>query len=146
MGQLHELRLRSDAFISNMNVNIALSIEQNAKELVDMNKLQLLVDSRDAENKPLIHAKTGSQYLSLAYARRKKKSKPNLFDTGDFQKDMFMSVDENAMTWFIDSADRKSKFLVEIYGNIFGIFDNIRAKILNFKSFSQLYKIKVLSK
>lgn len=145
MGQLHELRLKSDAFIANMNVNIALSIEQNEKALVELNKTQML-DSKDAGNKPLIHASTGSQYLSPAYAKRKRKSKPNLFDTGNFQKQMFMSVDENAQSWFIDSFDNKTKHLVTNYGEIFGIFDNVKAKKLNFISFTNLYKLKVLSK
>jgi len=143
MGKLHELRIRSNSFVANMNVNIALSIESVEKELVQMNKAQML-SSKDAENQPLFHSGTGSELLSPAYAKRTKKRTPNLYLTGDFQKGMFLNVNEGNLNWFIDSEDSKSKHLVNNYRNIFGIYDHQKAKILTGMAFKRRYQRMVL--
>lgn len=144
MGRLHDIRLKSNQFVANMDVHIALAIESVEKELVDLNKSQML-GSVDSENKPLIHASTGSEYLSKAYAKRKGKKKPNLLDKEDFQKEMFIQVNENNRTWFTGSFDPKTKHLVSNYGlKIFGIFDRLRAKQLTGAAFKRKYKLLVL--
>ena len=144
MGRLHEIRLRSEAFVRIMDLHIANSIKNVEPDLLKINKGQLL-KSKDALGKPLTNLKTGSQYLSSAYARRKGKRTPNLYDTGQFQSEMFLEVDEKR--WFIDSFDNKTKYLTENYGNnIFGISDKQRAKQLTGKSFKRLYERLVLAK
>jgi len=147
MSRLHEIRLRSDAFIANMNVNIAKSIEAVEKDLVGLNKSQML-SSKDANDKPLIHSGTRSPNLSIAYARRTGKSKPNLLLSGDFQREMFLDVNENNLTYFIDSLDWKNGILTTTYGNIFGISESnqSKAKKSTSKSFKRLYRSQVLRK
>jgi len=144
MGRLHDIRLKSNAFVANMNVHISQSIESVEKKLVDLNKKQML-GSVDSDNKSLIHASTGSIYLSKPYAKRKNKVKPNLFDSGEFQKEMFLQTNENNNTWFIDSYSSKSKHLVTNYGsNLFGIFNKVKAKLLTGLAFKRKYESMVL--
>jgi len=144
VGRLHDIRVKSNQFVANMNVHIAMSIESVERELVDLNKRQML-GSADSENKPLIHAKTGSEYLSKAYAKRTRKSKPNLFVDGTFQGEMFIEVNENNNTFFIDSFWSKTKHLVTNYGKkLFGIFNKSRAKQLTGLAFKRKYESLVL--
>lgn len=144
--KLHELREKSNRFCENINVNIAQSIESVDSELTSLNKKQML-NSKDSEDKPFIHSRTGSEFLSKAYAKRTGKKKPNLFEDGTFQGEMFLSVDENKMTWFIDSFWDKTKYLITNYGlPIFGIApsNQDRAKQITFKAFTEKYKSLVL--
>jgi hypothetical protein len=148
MGKLNELTLRHNRFVQNMNVIISLSIESVDTSLINMNKNQML-HSKDSNDNPLIHKQTGSQYLSLLYAIRTNKSKPDLYLTGDFQRAMFLDVNENNLTWFIDSQDWKSGILTENYGNgIFGIPKDRQseAKKLTGTAFNNSYKRMVLNK
>lgn len=94
-----------------------------------------MLASLDAMDKPLIHACTKSIYLSKAYARRKGKSKPNLFDRGDFQNGMFMTL-PTEKDYIISSDDPKVNFLQENYGKIFGVApsNQEKAKEINDKS------------
>lgn len=146
MGRIHEIRLKSNAFCANINVNIAQSIESVSNELTGINKKQML-NHTDSEDKPLIHARTGSANLSKAYAQRQRKSKPDLFVDGTFQGQMFLSVDENRLSWFISSFWEKTKFLVGNYGaKIFGISEksNDRAKYHTSLAFKKKYESEVL--
>jgi len=131
-----------------MNVNIAISIESVSEKLVNMNKGQLL-SSKDSKDNPLIHKGTGSEFLTNAYAKITKKSKPDLFLSGDFQRGMFLEVNENNSTYFIDSLDSKSGILTGNYGlNILGIpnKNEPESKKLTGAAFARLYKSKVLQK
>lgn len=146
MGKLHNIRLKSDAFIAQYNVNIRLAILNAANKLIAMNKAQMM-NHKDAEGKPLTNKQTGSTKLSPAYARMKGQTRPNLFLKGSFQNQMFMEVNENNLTWFIDSYDDKSGILTENYGlKIFGIKDTQRAKQLTGKEFEKLYRRMVLGR
>lgn len=146
MPKLHKIRTKIEGFVQNINVNIAIAIENNERQLVQMNRQQML-DSKDSTGKPLIHKQTGSEYLSPAYARMTGKRKPDLHLTGDFQSEMFLDVNELKMQYMIDSEDEKSGLLVENYGkNIFGVpaMRRNEAKLMNLKSFAKLFKLKVL--
>lgn len=143
MGRLHEIRIRSEAFVNSMDLHIENSIKAVEPELLRMNKGQML-SSKDAENKPLIHKRTGRPTLSYYYARRKGKQTPNLYDTGKFQSEMFLNV--HNQDWFIDSYANVSKYLVENYGKIFGIFDKVKAKDLTGAQFKRFYNRLVLGK
>jgi len=148
MGKLNDLTQRHNRFVQNMNVHIANSIESVENELVNMNRGQML-KSKDSKNNPLVHKSTGSDFLSTLYAIRTRKSKPNLFLTGEFQQMMFMQVNENNLTYFIDSYDSKSGILTGNYGlDIFGIPQNREndAKPLTGKAFGTRYKRLVLRK
>jgi len=147
MGKLHEIALRHEQFEQMMNVHIANSILSQEKKLVDMNRKQML-SSKDVDNKPLIHSKTGKTTLSIGYQKRTGKKKPNLFLSGGFQKAMFINVDENENKWFIGSEDFKTGFLVKNYGKIFGVpvSQRLLAKKLTSKEFKRLYRSLVLAK
>lgn len=99
-----------------------------------MNKSQMLA-SLDAMDKPLVHARTKSQYLSKQYAKRKGKNKPNLYDGGDFQNGMFMTL-PTEKDYIISSDDTKVNFLQENYGKIFGVApsNQEKAKEINDKA------------
>jgi len=143
---IHNLRLRSNQFCGNMNVNISMAIQSVDQKLIDLNRRQML-RSKDSEDKPLIHAKTGSPYLSKAYAKKTGKKKPDLFLDGTFQSQMFLHVDENKSTYSIDSLWEKTKYLVENYGlPIFGIGvkDQPMAKQQSGMAFKKMYKNQVL--
>jgi hypothetical protein len=137
MGQLHELRLRSNAFIANMDQHIEYSIADSADELIKLNRKQMM-SSVNAEDKPLIHLKTGSPYLSKSYARKTGKTKPNLYNSGSFQKEMFL--EPRFPEYFIRSFD--------MYDNFFGVSpeNQPEAKKITFANFYERYKKNVLRK
>ena len=148
MGKLNDITKRHNKFIQNMNIHIAASIESEERLLVNMNKAQML-NSKDSKDKSLIHKSTGSDFLTTLYAIRTNKSKPNLFLSGSFQNLMFLQVNENNLTYFVDSLDFKSGILTENYGlDIFGIprKRNADAKKLTGKAFATRYKRLVLQK
>jgi hypothetical protein len=99
--------------------NVIRVIESNKNIMLNMNKSQML-GSLDAMDKSLIHSRTKSPLLSKAYAKRKGKSKPNLFDRGDFQGGMIFTI-PTEKDYIITSNDPKVNFLVGNYGSIFGV-------------------------
>jgi len=148
VGRLNDITQRHNAFVQNMNIHIAASIELVSPQLVNMNKAQML-DSKDSKGKSLIHKDTGSKNLSLYYSIKTNKQTPNLFLEGTFQNEMFLDVNENNLTYFVDSLDFKSGILTDNYGlDIFGIprKRNAEAKRLTGKAFATRYKRLVLQK
>ena len=145
MGQLHELRLRSNAFVANMDKHIEDSIVDSADELIKLNRKQMM-SSVNAEDKPLIHLKTGSPYLSKSYARKTGKLKPNLYESGGFQKEMFL--EPRFPEYFIRSFNQVGKYLVDMYDNFFGVSpeNQPEAKKITFANFYERYKKNVLRK
>ena len=141
---VHVLRQKFEAFVNNMNVNIALAVEGVEQQLTDLNKANLL-NSKDKFDKPLKHNKTGSTTLSSAYARLKNKLTPDLFDKGDYQSEMFLTVDENANQYHIQSNDSKHVFLTENYNDIMGVATSKqqKAKEITSKAIGQLLKSKI---
>jgi len=134
--------------MANFDTNRANAIDKVSPLIVDMNKSQLL-KSKDSEEKPLIHKLTGSPNLSLHYSVLTNKITPNLFRSGDFQGGMFLQVNENNNSFFIDSFDSKSGILTGNYGlNLFGITqkDQPKAKVLTGKAVSKDYIRKVWGK
>ena len=148
MGKLNDLTVRHNAFVQNMNVHITESINEQSRKLLTMNKSQMF-SHKDSEDKPLIHKLTNSPLLSKGYSILTNKSRPNLFRSGDFQNAMFLSVNENNLTYFIDSEDEKAGILTENYGNkLFGIPNKSQpdAKQLTGERFKSRYKRLVLRK
>lgn len=148
MGKLNDLTIRHNSFVQNMNIHIAASINEQSRKLLTMNKSQMF-SHKDSKDKPLIHKLTNSPLLSKGYALLTNKSRPNLFRSGDFQNAMFLDVNENNLTYSIDSEDNKAGILTENYGNdIFGIPEKfqINAKQLTGERFKVRYKKLVLRK
>lgn len=98
---------------------IEQAIEPVKSNIVRINKQQLMI-SIGGDDKPLIHKKTGSPFLSPAYAKKKKKKKPNLYDTGDYQREMDLEI-YNLDEYAIVSYDWKHPILTENYPNLAGV-------------------------
>jgi hypothetical protein len=79
-----------------------------------------------SNGKPFINKNTGTDEYAPSTAKRKGKKKPiDLFDKGDFQKELFVDVREN--TFVIDSADRKTDKLIKQFGGeILGLNEDSR--------------------
>jgi hypothetical protein len=143
MSRILEIQKRSNEWLANFELNVIRIIESE-KTNVDLNRKQML-GHQDSQGKPLIHKKTGSQFLSKQYARKTGKKKPDLFVTGDFQREMFMYMPDEK-SYFIGSKDRKTEWLASNYGQkIFGVApDNQeKAKAVNDRNLINDYLNKV---
>lgn len=134
MSRILDIQKRSNQYMAAFKDNVIRVIESNENIMLNMNKSQML-SSLDSQDKPLIHSRTKSPLLSRAYAKRKGKSKPNLFDRGDFQAGMIFTM-PTEKDYIITSDDTKINFLVGNYGSIFGISpkNQPKAKEVNDKS------------
>ncbi len=139
MGQIAELRKRSNTFVANLGVHVAMAVEEVSDKIVDFNRDQML-KSRRADGRPIMPK------YSPKYAIRKGFTNPNLFLTGEFQSEMFLSVNENNLTYFIATFDFKMPFLTKRYTDmIFGIEqrNQPKAKALTTPSIGRIYKQQV---
>ena len=134
MSRILDIQKASNQYMAQFKENVIRVIESNEKIMLNMNKSQML-GSLDAMDKPLIHARTKSANLSRGYARLKGKSKPNLFDRGDFQAGMFLTM-PTEKDYIISSDDPKVNFLQQNYGSIFGVSpkNQPKAKEINDKA------------
>jgi len=140
LSKIPELQKRSAQYVANLSANIVRVVETNQGKIVDFNRSQM-IGSKDAEGKSLTHKSTGSTKLSKAYARRTGKTKPNLFDSGQFQDGMFLIM-PSEKEYFISSKDHKTQWLSENYGSIFGVAPNNqdKAKAMNDKAIIEDYQ------
>lgn len=108
---------------------VTLSLIQSSEEYVRLQQEQMLSGLRE-DGKPIFNLKTGKDTYSPSYAKYKGKSKPiDLRDTGAFQSDIFLYVDDTTR-FVIDSADSKSGKLQENYGTkIFGLNEEKKVKL-----------------
>ena len=140
MGKLHEIRLRSNRFVANMNVNIDQSIIHVEHLLLDLNRDQMKNKQIDSRGNFLPeYSSRWKSIKGLTYF--------NLFDTGDFQKKLFMNI--KTPLFLISSSDWKLlKLLKRVGERMFGIAptNQNRAKQLTGKSFARLYRREVLRK
>ena len=138
---IHQLRKRSNAFIANLDRHIGDVIEHNEK-LLQLNKAQLKAH-KNAKGGALINLKTGSANLSPAYAKRKRKSKPDWFDTGETFRQMDLLFNE-PNEWFITSYTDYTKHLVENYADGFGIHDKKKAQAIAVTELREKFNDEVL--
>ena len=136
-----ELKKRSNSFVANLDKHIGDIVEHNEK-LLQLNKAQLKA-SKDAKGGALVNNLTGSANLSPAYAKRKRKTKPDIFDTGATFREMDLIFNE-PKEYLITSYTDYTKHLVTMYNNLFGIQDKNKAKAITTPLLSQLYKRLVL--
>ena len=136
--KLHELRLKSDAFIASINQKIEESILFAEADVLALNREQMKdrqVDSND-ENLPEYSSKWKS-IKGLTYF--------NLFDTGDFQKRLTLSV--KYPVYAISSSDWKlGRLLKRVGERMFGIApsNQRKAKEITFNAFYRKYQSEVL--
>ena len=141
MGKISELRKKSNKFVSNLDVHIAAIVDGNQR-LLQMNKAQFKA-SKNAKGGPLINTRTGSADLSPAYAKRKNKRKPDIFDTGNTFRGMDIKFFRPSQ-YLIDSNTAYTKFLEEMYNNLFGISNQNKAKAITTPMLAARYKRFVL--
>lgn len=136
--KLHELRLKSDAFIENINAEIEESILFVESDILNLNREQMKqrqVDSND-DNLPEYTSRMKS-IKGLTYF--------NLFQTGEFQKKLKLSVKHPV--YAISSTDWKLEILLKRVGErMFGIAPSNQpeAKKITLNSFFIKYQSKVL--
>lgn len=108
---------------------VSLSLAQSADEYVRLQQEQMRSGTRE-DGKPIYNVNTGSGTYSPSYAKKKGKSKPiDLLDTGAFQGDIFLHVDD-ATKFVVDSGDSKSGKLQENYSTkIFGLGDEKKVEL-----------------
>jgi hypothetical protein len=138
MATIHEIRLRLDEFVSNLDIHINEAVSSIEKELLSYNK-QNLLRSLGNDDKPLINERTGNANLSKAYARRTGKKTPNIYETGAYQNEMFIEPRYDKKEYIISSFNRLVKYLPDQYKNLHGISpsDQILAKQLTTKAISE---------
>jgi len=139
---ISELRKRSDKFVASIDDYIAKVVEHNEK-LLQLNKAQLKAN-KTSKGKPLINIKTGSEYYTPAYAKKKGYKKPDLYDTGDFYKEMdliFTEPDEYFLTSYVPYMSH----LIEMYTEeLFGIENKKKAQRITTMLLTNEYKRNVL--
>jgi hypothetical protein len=114
-----EIQKKSNEYLEQFTDNVTRVIESNEAAMLKMNRSQLM-SSRDANDRPLIHRRTGSARLSAAYAKKTGKKRPNLFVNGAFQGSMFLTI-PTEKDYIISSDHELVQFLPVQYGKIFGI-------------------------
>ena len=140
---ISQLRKLSNAFVQNLDVHIANVIEHNEK-LLQLNKAQLKA-SKNAKGGPLINNKTGSPNLSPAYAKRKNKSKPDIYDTGATFKEMDLLFNEPS-EYLITSYTSYTPDLQDMYNDLFGIQDSKKAYAITVPGMQDEWVKNVLNK
>lgn len=140
---IHQLRIRSNDFVNSIDQHIANVVDNNQK-LLQLNKGQMQA-SKNAKGGALLNNRTGSTTLSAGYAKRKGKKKPNIFDTGDTYRGLdiaFVSPNE----YLIDSNTSYTKYLEEMYDNLFGVADRLKAYKITVPLLREEYIKTVLNK
>ena len=141
VSQIHELRKRSNQFVQDLDKHIAIVVEHN-KELIELNQKQLQ-QSKTAKGGALINNRTGSANLSPAYAKRKGKKKPDLFDTGAMYKNMDLFLPSPDEYLILSGVDH-FKFLREQYEDAFGVGDKNKAYKITVPLLAKEYERNVL--
>jgi len=126
MRSIHDIRLRSNAYMASMDIQMENSLDKVEQKITNLNRKQLL-SSQDNKGAPLVNTKTGSTKLSSAYAKKTGKRRPNLRLKGVFQFDMFTDF-RFPNEYFIQSSDSKQGFLNAMYKGLFGIASKNRDK------------------
>lgn len=115
-----EITKRINDYVAQLDSNIEQAVIPVKDDIIKINYSQL-DNSTGTDDKALVHALTGSPNLSPAYAKRMRKSKPDIFVTGDFRKEMFLEIYDGAKQYMISSYHRLVKYLPSHYKNMFGI-------------------------
>lgn len=138
--QIHQLRKRSDAFVANLPIYVAESIEQSEKQLIGLNQKQLR-SSKDLADKAL------KPNYSTAYARKKGYKNPDGYLSGRMYSEMFVDANENDNTFSMGSFAPYTKYFSGRYGDVFGIGDMslIKAQQIVMNKFRLFYINKVLT-
>ena len=113
MGKIRDLTISIKERAARQEEDLLQIIRKHAKAIVDLNREQM-DQSLTATGRPI------GRYKSKAYARKKGRDTVDLFDTGDFQNEMFLASKKFPLEIFSD--DPKTNALIAKYGkDIFGL-------------------------
>ena len=140
MGAVHELTIRSNRFVMDMD-NVIKSIVTDNQALIDLNRSQLKDEHKTALDQPITPP--------YSYLTRQIKgfSTPDLYDTGAMSK--AMKLRKSRTGYIITSLVDYTEKLTEKYGlNIFGIAPSKQdqAKAITTPMLAKEYKSKVFTK
>lgn len=135
MGKVHELRIRSNRFVENINLYIQDVVDDN-QQLLDLNREQLKHEHKTKKDQPI------SPEYSPRTAELKGFRTPDLFDTGEMQRTLTISA-TNDMNYYIDATVDYGQSLVSRYSeDIFGIAisKQSKAKEITTKLLAAIYR------
>ena len=119
-NEISILSKKLNDFVANLNQNVNEAILSVEKELVDLNRSQML-SSKGNDDKALIHSRTGKPTLSKAYAKKTGKTYPNIFLDGTYQNELNIHPAYSLGTYSITSKSRLEPYLPINYKNLQGI-------------------------
>lgn len=120
MTTIAEATRNINNYIANLNVNIVNAAKSVDEQILNLNKKQHDL-SMGGDGRALIHMNTGSPKLSEAYAKRTRKTYPDIYVNGAFRKEMFIEYNENKLTFYPTSSHELVRYLPINYPNLFGI-------------------------
>jgi len=135
MGKLHELRLRSNRFVENIDLYKQDVIDDN-QALLDLNRQQLRVEHKTKKDRPI--SPEYSRWTAILKGFRT----PDLYDTGEMQRTLKIET-TNDRNYYIDATVDYGQSLKSRYTeDIFGIPDsklNV-AKAITTRLLADLYR------
>jgi hypothetical protein len=111
---IHAIAKNAKRINQNIRLLVAEAVENVEKPLVNINRSQML-RHKLSDGRDFVNTRTGKKTLSKAYARRTNKRYPNLYESGTFQKNMFLDVNENNLTMQFSSYWDKTNYLEDQY-------------------------------
>lgn len=132
MATIKEKIKACDYVINNMLSEQARIVKRNEDKIIRLNKLQF-IDGYGSDDKNLFN--TQRQFDGVYNPGYKKQGLYDFFETGVFIRNMYVYLEPNKTTLFIDSsgkgAGEKSLFFAG-YTNLFGL-DSRSEEILNYQ-------------
>ena len=132
MATIKEKIKACDYVINNMLSEQARIVKRNEDKIIRLNKLQF-IDGYGSDDKNLFN--TQRQFDGVYNPGYKKQGLYDFFETGVFIRNMYVYLEPNKTTLFIDSSGKgngeKSLFFAG-YTNLFGL-DSRSEEILNYK-------------
>jgi len=133
MGQFHELRLRHNRFVEQLDITVQDVINDN-QELLDLNRKQLKVEHKTVQDAPI------RPEYSPWYARLKGFKTPDLYATGETHKTL--QIEATGTAYHIKGTTDQSPDLEKKYGEVFGIAKSMLndAKSITTAAISKIYR------
>lgn len=139
MGQVHELRMRSNSFVTNLQSYIESIVDDNQR-LLDLNRKQLRVEHKTAKDKP-ITPPYSSWTASLKGFRT-----PDLYDTGELQRTLVIEATKDGHYYISGTTDYTGSLMERYTEDIFGIAPSMQkeAQSITAAELRDLYQKTVL--
>lgn len=118
MGRVHDISTKLNAYIQNIEYNVKQAVGTVEQQVLNLNRDQIHNKQQTINDTPILpeYSSRWKAIKGLVY--------PNLYDTGSFQKNMFLQIAKSGISNFvylIKSTDWKNEKLTKKYKDIFGI-------------------------